>query len=258
MTPVNDPKHSVSNKLPHSCLIEDYAIIGDTQTAALVSKEGSIDWLCLPRFDSGACFASLLGGETNGFWRITPTNGCERTTRRYQGETLILETDFHTSTGTVRITDCMGIRSEHATIIRMVDGITGHVSMRMDLVVRFDYGWVVPWMTQQGDHLHGIAGPDLICLVAPVETEGENFATFANFTVGPNERVPFVFSWHPQFGGGSCGINADQAIKDTTDWWSKWSGQCTYEGRHRDIVIRSLITLKALTYAPSGGIVSTW
>ena len=236
--------------------IEEYALIGDTHTAALVSSNGSIDWLCLPRFDSGACFAALLGTEENGFWRISPTNGYQSTTRRYRDGTLVLETDFHTADGVVRVIDFMPIRSEHATVIRIVEGVSGQVAMHMDLVVRFDYGWVVPWMSRVEDHLHGIAGPDVICLVTPVETKGENLRTVSDFTVGPGEQVPFVFSWHPQFSEGSCGGDAEQAAADTSDWWSNWSARCRYVGPQRAAVVRSLITLKALTYEPTGGIVA--
>jgi GH15 family glucan-1,4-alpha-glucosidase len=236
--------------------VEDYALIGDAHTAALVGRNGSIDWLCLPRFDSGACFAALLGGEENGFWRIAPVGGSDRVTRRYRGETLVLETEFHTSDGVVRLVDCMPRRSDHASVVRLVEGVAGQVALRMDLVVRFDYGWVVPWMLRAGDHLHGIAGPDSICLATPAGTRGENLRTICEFSVGPGDRVPFVFSWHPQFAEGGCGGDALAAITETEAWWRKWSGSCSYEGPWRDAVVRSLITLKALTYEPTGGIVA--
>jgi GH15 family glucan-1,4-alpha-glucosidase len=237
-------------------LVEDYALIGDGHTAALVGRNGSIDWLCLPRFDSGACFAALLGNEKHGFWRLAPAAGAGRVTRRYRGETLVLETEFHTGDGVVRVVDCMPRRSDHASVARVIEGISGRVAMRMDLVIRFDYGWVVPWMQRAGDHLHGTAGPDSICLATPAQTRGENFRTVAEFTVGAGEQVPFVLSWHPQFAEGSCGGDAVQAIAATEAWWRKWSGRCAYQGPWRDAVVRSLITLKALSYEPTGGIVA--
>jgi GH15 family glucan-1,4-alpha-glucosidase len=236
--------------------VEDYALIGDGHTGALVGRNGSIDWLCLPRFDSGACFAALLGGEDNGFWRIAPAGGSDRVTRRYRDETLVLETEFQTSEGVVRLVECMPRRSDHASVVRLVEGVAGHVALRMDLVVRFDYGWVVPWMLRVGDHLHGIAGPDSVCLATPARTRGENLRTICEFSVGPGDRVPFVFSWHPQFAEGGCGGDALAAIAETEAWWRKWSGNCSYEGPYRDAVVRSLITLKALTYEPTGGIVA--
>ncbi|MEP7022835.1 MAG: glycoside hydrolase family 15 protein [Actinomycetota bacterium] len=236
--------------------VEDYALIGDTHTAALVGRNGSIDWLCLPRFDSGACFAALLGGEEHGFWRIAPVAAPDRVARRYRGETLVLETEFHTAEGVVRVVDCMPRRSDHASVVRVVEGVSGRVGMRMDLVVRFDYGWVVPWMQRAGDHLHGVAGPDSICLATPAATRGENFRSIGEFSVGPGDRVPFVLSWHPQFAQASCGGDAIQAVAATESWWQVWSGRCGYRGPWRDAVVRSLITLKALTYEPTGGIVA--
>ncbi len=235
--------------------VEAYALIGDTQTAALVGRNGSIDWLCLPRFDSGACFAALLGGEENGFWRIAPAGGAQRAVRRYRGETLVLETDFHTSDGVVRLVDCMPHRSDHASVVRVVEGVCGRVPMRMDLVIRFDYGWVVPWMSRAGDHLHGIAGPDSVCLATPVEAGGDHLRTMAEFAVSSGDRVPFVLSWHPQFACGNCGGDAAAAVAGTESWWRERSGRCSYQGPWRDAVVRSLVTLKALSYQPTGGIV---
>jgi GH15 family glucan-1,4-alpha-glucosidase len=236
--------------------VEDYPVIGDGHTAALVGRNGSIDWLCLPRFDSGACFAGLLGGEEHGFWRIAPASGADRVARRYRGETLVLETEFHTTEGVVRLVDCMPRRSDHASVTRVVEGVSGRVAMRMDLVIRFDYGWVVPWMSRADDHLHGLAGPDSVCLATPAQTRGENFRTIAEFTVGPGEKVPFVLSWHPQFAEGGCGGDAVQAIAATEAWWREWTGHCGYQGPWRDAVVRSLVTLKALSYEPTGGIVA--
>ncbi len=236
--------------------IEDYALLGDTHTAALVGTNGSIDWLCLPRFDSGACFAALLGGEKNGFWQIAPAGGHHRVSRRYRGETLVLETDFHTAEGIVRVVDCMPRRSDHASVVRVVEGISGRVPMRMDLVVRFDYGWIVPWVRMVGEHLHGVAGPDFVCLATPVETRGENLRTIAEFSVGPGDEVPFVFSWHSQYSDGVCGGNAADKVAETEAWWRRWSERCSYQGPWRDAVVRSLITLKTLTYEPTGAVVA--
>ncbi len=234
----------------------EYALIGDTHTAALVGRDGSVDWLCLPRFDSGACFAALLGGEEHGFWRIAPAGGAHRVVRRYRDETLVLETEFHTADGVVRLVDCMPRRSDHASVVRVVEGVSGRVPMRMDLVIRFDYGCFVPWTTRAGDHLHGIAGPDLVCLATPAQTRGENLRTIAEFSVGPSDRVPLVLSWHPQFAEGGCGGDAAQAVAATESWWREWSGRCGYQGPWRDAVVRSLVTLKALRYEPTGGIVA--
>ncbi len=236
--------------------IEDYAIIGDGYSAALVATSGSIDWLCLPRFDSGACFAALLGGAEHGFWRLAPVAAPRSVLRRYRDSTLVLETDISTDDGVVRIIDCMPARSDHASVVRVVRGIAGAVPMRMELVVRFDYGWVVPWMQRAGDHLHGIAGPDAICLATPVATSAENLSSVATFTVKAGEQVPFVLSWHPQFAEGRCGGDADEAIRETEAWWRDFGASCTYDGPHRKAVVRSLVTLKALTYAPTGGIVA--
>ena len=236
--------------------IDDYALIGDTHTAALVGTNGSIDWLCLPRFDSGACFAALLGGSEHGYWQIAPVGDVQRVVRRYREDSLVLETDFHTRDGVVRVIDCMPLRSDHASVVRIVKGISGRVPMRMELVVRFDYGWVVPWMTRIGDHLHGVAGPDFICLVTAIDTVGENLRTVAEFDSVPGEGVPFVLTWHPHFEEGSCGGDAESAVAKTDDWWRQWSVRCRYEGPWRSAVVRSLITLKALTYGPSGGMVA--
>ncbi len=170
--------------------IEEYALLGDTHTAALVGANGSIDWLCLPRFDSGACFAALLGGEKNGFWQIAPVGGYHRVSRRYRGESLVLETEFHTAEGIVRVVDCMPRRVWPGQRRPGRRGISGRVPMRMDLVMRFDYGWIVPWMRRVGEHLHGVAGPDFVCLATPVETRGENFRTIVEFSVAPAMRFP--------------------------------------------------------------------
>jgi GH15 family glucan-1,4-alpha-glucosidase len=238
--------------------LEDYALIGDTQTAALVSTEGAIDWLCLPRFDSGACFASLLGDRRHGSWRIAPSDGGVATERRYRPGTLVLETIFTTPQGVVRVVDCMPIRGEAPDVVRLVEGISGRVDMRMDLTIRFDYGRSVPWVRRAGeDHLVAISGPDSLHLRTPVDIRGEGLATVADFGVSAGDQVPFVLTWHPSHEPAPAAIDAARAVDDTTTWWIEWSQRCTTPpGPHRDTVLRSLITLKALTYAPTGGLVA--
>ena len=242
-----------------ACLlnIEDYALIGDTQTAALVSIEGSIDWLCLPRFDSAACFAALLGDQKNGLWRIAPVGADRaRTSRRYRPGTLVLETVFDTDQGTVRIIDCMPVRGEAPDVVRIVEGVSGRVDMRMELVIRFDYGRSVPWVRTIDGALRAIAGPDSLCLSTPVPMRGVELSTVAEFAVAAGERVPFVLTWRPSHLPPTPAIDAEQALSETDAWWTEWSAQCTTTGPQRDVVLRSLITLKALTYAPTGGLVA--
>jgi GH15 family glucan-1,4-alpha-glucosidase len=238
--------------------IEDYALIGDTQTAALVSNRGAIDWLCLPRFDSGACFAALLGDASHGSWRIAPAEAPTASARAYRPGTLVLETTFTTSHGSVRVVDCMPVRGEAPDVVRIVEGVSGRVDMRMDLTIRFDYGRSVPWVRRVGDqHLVAISGPDSLHLRTPVVTRGEDLSTIAEFTVCAGDRVPFVLTWHPSHEQEPVAIDPHQAVEDTTSWWTEWSGRCTTpEGPHREMVVRSLVTLKALTYAPTGGLVA--
>ena len=238
--------------------LEDYAVIGDSQTAALVSTEGAIDWLCLPRFDSGACFASLLGDGRHGSWRIAPATGGSAVQRRYRPDTLVLETTFSTPQGTVRVVDCMPIRGEAPDVVRLVEGVAGRVDMRMDLTVRFDYGRSVPWVRRLGDdHLVAISGPDALHLRTPVGLHGEGLSTIADFTVSAGDQVPFVLTWHPSHEAAPAAVDAIRALDDTTAWWLAWSQRCTTEdGPYRDAVLRSLITLKALTYAPTGGLMA--
>ncbi len=237
-------------------LIEGYALLGDTQTAALVGRDGSIDWLCFPRFDSGALFAALLGTEQHGRWQIAPQAEVTATRRRYQGETLILETEFDTADGTVRVIDFMPPRGEAPDVVRIVEGVTGRVAMRMQLRIRFDYGRVVPWVRREDGALAAVAGPDSCWLRTPVETRGEELQTVAHFVVKPGDRVPFVLTWRESHLEPPQPIHAEHALRDTREYWSGWLAHCTYDGQWRDAVIRSLITLKALTYAPSGGIVA--
>lgn len=236
--------------------IEDYALIGDTQTAALVGRDGSIDWLCLPRFDSGACFAGLLGDRSHGRWKLAPVGDDVHVQRRYVPGTLVLETTFHTATGTVRMTDCMPVRAPTPDVVRLVEGIAGSVTMEMDLVVRFDYGIAVPWVRRLDGTLSIVAGPDALELFAGVPVHGEDLATRATFAVHAGDRVPFVLTWHASSEPPPTRADPDRAVPDTIAWWQKWSGRCTAGGRWNEEVRSSLVTLKALTYAPTGGIVA--
>ncbi len=239
-----------------SVRIEDYAIVGDTQTIALVGIDGSIDWLCLPRFDSGACFAALLGDASHGRWQIAPAGGVRRTRRRYRGDTLVLETEMETADGVVRVVDSMPIRGKYPDVVRVVEGVSGSVPMRSELVVRFDYGSIVPWVRKIDGRLHAIAGPDALVLTTPVRTHGERFTTVAQFTVHAGERVPFVLTWHPSYEAAPESAEPFSAIDETEAWWREWASRNEDAGTYRDATLRSLITLKALTYAPSGGIVA--
>ena len=236
--------------------IEDYAIIGDTHTAALVSREGSIDWLCLPRFDSPACFAALLGDGSHGRWLIAPAGAVRSVQRRYRGDSLVLETEFRTSTGTVRLVECMPPRQDSPDVARVVEGVSGRVRMRMELVIRFDYGSIVPWVRQRDGALQAVAGPDSLWLRTPVETGGENFTTVAEFEVVEGDQVPFMLTWHLSHQPAPRVIDPLEAIRETERWWHRWVGQLSYEGGWREAVTRSLLTLKALTYGPTGGIVA--
>jgi GH15 family glucan-1,4-alpha-glucosidase len=236
--------------------IEDYALIGNTRTAALVAKDGSIDWLCCPRFDSPACFAALLGKAQHGRWAITPTQPITATQRRYRNGSLVLETELTTASGQIRIVDCMPPGATTPTIVRVVEGLRGEVPVCMQLIVRFDYGWVVPWVRNVQGELRAVGGPDALTLRTPVKTRGENLTTVAQFTLHEGQRVPFVLSWHRSNHEPPPPIDAELAITDTEHWWHTWVKHCTYEGPWRDAVVRSLITLKALTYSPTGGIVA--
>ncbi len=236
--------------------IEDYGLIGDTQTAALVGRDGSIDWLCLPRFDSGACFAALLGDRSNGRWQLAP-RAPARVERRYVPGTLVLETTFHTDDGGVRITDFMPIRTDVPDLVRVVEGVYGSVDMEMDLTVRTDYGVAVPWVRRLDGALSFVAGPDAMELRTEVPTHGEDLATAASFRVSPGDRVPFVLTWHPSHEPvPQAPHEPDRMMDETVAWWQQWSGRAPTGGRWADDVRSSLVTLKALTYAPTGGIVA--
>jgi GH15 family glucan-1,4-alpha-glucosidase len=236
--------------------IEDYAFLSDTQTGALVSRDGCVDWLCFPRFDSGACFASLIGTGENGRWKFWPNEQIKSTRRRYRGETLILETEIETASGVVRLIDFMPPRGTNPDIVRIVEGVRGSVPMRMQLVIRFDYGHIVPWVRQRDDGLEAIAGPDALILRTPIETRGEDLTTVAEFTVAEGERIPFVLTWFASHEKPPRAIHPEHALRQTEEYWDKWSSQCQDQGPWREAVVRSLITLKGLTYAPTGGIVA--
>jgi GH15 family glucan-1,4-alpha-glucosidase len=234
--------------------IEDYALIGDCHTAALVGRDGSIDWLCLPRFDSGACFAALLGTKDNGRWQIAPQGEVRRTTRRYRPGTLILETDFETDDGAVTLIDFMAPRAREPNLVRIVQGRRGRVAMRTELTLRFDYGSIVPWVRKTATGIEAIAGPDSVYIDTPVELRGENLHTVGEFTVSAGQQQCFGMLWHPSNEERAAPSDATCRCDDTQQWWEQWAEQCTYEGPHRDMVLQSLVALKGLTYAPTGGI----
>jgi GH15 family glucan-1,4-alpha-glucosidase len=236
--------------------IEDYALIGDCQTAALVGKDGSIDWLCLPWFDSAACFAALLGSPKNGRWQIAPVESPTRVRRHYRGDSLILESEFETQAGSVTIIDFMPPRGAEPDLVRIVRGIHGMVQMRMELVIRFDYGSIIPWVRSVSGGIHAIAGPDAVVLETPVTVRGEDFKTFAEFEISAGQEIPFVLTWYASHKEAPPRIDSAQSLAYTEQWWQEWSSTCTYDGPWRDAVMRSLVTLKALTFAPSGGIVA--
>ncbi len=237
--------------------IEDYALIGDTMTAALVGRNGSIDWLCLPRFDSDAAFAALLGDHENGHWQLHPKGDVTAVRRRYRPGTLVLETEFDTPDGTVRLIDFMPVRQEHADLVRIVEGVRGRVPVHMELVIRFNYGKTVPWVRRMDDGRHvAVAGPDALYLATPVEVRGENFHTVADFTVEAGDRVPFSLAWDRSHHHAALPAEPERLLAETTAYWEDWSAGSTYRGAYADAVQRSLLTLKALTYAPTGGIVA--
>ena len=240
-----------------SSRIEDYGLIGDCETAALVGRDGSIDWLCWPAFDSDACFAALLGTPKNGRWLIAPAAEVGSTSRRYWDNTLILETQFETKDGTVAVIDFMPPRGHASDVVRLVRGVKGRVKMRMELVIRFGFGVDIPWVRRTEDGaLLAICGPDMTVLRTPVELRGEDMTTVADFEVTESATVPFVLTYGPSHLPLPEPINPAQALQDTEDFWTEWCSRCTYEGDCRDLVMRSLITLKALTYGPTGGIVA--
>jgi GH15 family glucan-1,4-alpha-glucosidase len=239
-----------------SVKLEDYGLIGDRHTAALIGINGSIDWMCLPRFDSAACFAAILGDEQNGCWRIAPTDPCLHASHAYRINTLILETEFETEHGAVRLIDCMPPQGSCPDVLRIVEGIRGEVRMEMKLVVRFDYGITVPWVQTKGGLSTMIAGPDALILRSNVKTRGHGLSTVAEFTIAAGERKFFALSWYPSHEKPPEPIDPEEALSETKAYWTDWVSHCTYKGEWRDLIVRSLITLKALTYAPTGGIVA--
>jgi GH15 family glucan-1,4-alpha-glucosidase len=240
-----------------SSRIEDYALIGDCETAALVGRDGSIDWLCWPAFDSDACFAALLGTHKNGRWLIAPAEEITKSSRRYWDNTLILETRFETANGVAALIDFMPPRGKASDVVRLVRGVEGKVKLEMQLVIRFEFGADIPWVrkTEDGAML-AIGGQDMTVLRTPIETHGEDLTTVASFEVGAGETIPFVLTYGASHLPVPEPIDPAQALRDTEEFWAEWCSHCTYKGEYRDLVMRSLITLKALTYEPTGGIVA--
>ena len=236
--------------------IEDYALIGDCETAALVGRNGSIDWLCWPAFDSDACFAAILGDRKNGRWLVAPAEDVTSISRRYLGNTLILETRFETGSGTVALIDFMPPRGKASDIVRLVRGIKGKVKMRMELVIRFGFGVDIPWVRRIDHSLMAIAGQDMTVLRTPVETRGEDLTTVSDFEVGDGETVPLVLTYGPSHLDPPAPIDPELALRETEKFWNEWCGHCTRDGDYHDLIVRSLITLKALTFGPTGGIVA--
>jgi GH15 family glucan-1,4-alpha-glucosidase len=235
--------------------IEDYAYIGDMHTGALVGRDGSIDWLCLPRFDSGACFSALLGTPEHGRWLLAPMAEA-RVTRRYRDATLVLDTEFTTKDGTVRVTDCMPVRNRQADVVRMVTGLSGRVRMRTELIPRFDYGKIVPWLRSNGGRIQAVAGPDTVVIDADVPLSVTDERIEGEFEVEAGHLVCIRMAWTGPRDRAPSTLDVPVAVKRTEQWWRNWSEQCVYDGPYSDSVIRSLVTLKALTYQPSGGIVA--
>ncbi len=237
--------------------IEDYAVIGDCETAALVGKDGSIDWLCWPSFPSGACFAALLGNDgENGCWKMAPAAGATKCTRKYREHTLILETTFEAPDGIFTVVDFMPIRGSHSDIVRIVRGIKGQVAVRMELAVRFDYGRIIPWVTRFDGGIQAIAGPDLVVFRAPVKHHGEDMKTVSDFTVSEGESVPFVLTYGASHERTPRPIDAEKALVETERFWRHWASHCKTKGEYAAVIERSLMTLKALIYRPTGGIVA--
>ncbi|MGL9621927.1 glycoside hydrolase family 15 protein [Bradyrhizobium sp. U531] len=236
--------------------IEDYALIGDCETAALVGRDGSIDWLCWPAFDSDACFAAILGTHKNGRWLIAPSEDVTGTSRRYLGDTLILETRIETRSGAVALIDFMPPRGKASDIVRLVRGLEGTVKMRMELVIRFGFGVDIPWVRRIDHSLMAIAGQDMTVLRTPAKTRGEDLTTVSDFEVKAGETMPFVLTYGPSHLAPPEPIDPEVALEETEKFWKDWCGHCTRDGDYRELIMRSLITLKALTFGPTGGIVA--
>lgn len=236
--------------------IEDYALIGDCETAALVGRDGSIDWLCWPAFDSDACFSAILGTHKNGRWLIAPSEDVTGTSRRYLGDTLILETRIETRSGAVALIDFMPPRGKASDIVRLVRGLEGTVKMRMELVIRFGFGVDIPWVRRIDHSLMAIAGQDMTVLRTPAKTRGEDLTTVSDFEVKAGETMPFVLTYGPSHLAPPEPIDPEVALEETEKFWKDWCGHCTRDGEYRELIMRSLITLKALTFGPTGGIVA--
>ena len=236
--------------------IEDYALLGDLHTGALVGRDGSIDWLCLPKFDSPACFAALLDSPRAGRWQLAPAGAGPCTRRAYRGDTLVLETVWETASGAVKVIDFMPPRDNVVDVVRIVEGLSGTVNMHGELRLRFDYGRIVPWVRRVDGGIYAVAGPDGVWLATPVPLGGEDLATISRFTVREGERIPFVLTWAPSYSHRPRQVHAEDALLDTVTFWELWSARSRVAGHWRDAIQRSLIVLKAMTYVPTGGIVA--
>ncbi len=238
--------------------IEDYAVIGNHETMALVCRNASIDWLCLPRFDSDACFAALLGTSGHGRWQIAPADAAAQSERHYRDGTLVLETEFRCSAGRVKVIDCMHAwPGERVDVLRLVRGVEGKVPMHMELCLRFGYGRIVPWVSRTDDgRLQAVAGPDRVVLATPVELRGEDLTTQADFTVAAGEQVPFSLTWAPSWQPTAESPDTPALVAEETREGEAWSAQCREAGPWTDAVRRSLVTLKALSHRDTGGIVA--
>ncbi len=236
--------------------IEDYALIGDLQTAALVHRSGSIDWCCFPRFDSGACFAALLGEPDHGRWLLAPAGAVRRSARRYRHDTLILESVYETDEGSVRAIDFMPPRGVTPDIVRIVEGLDGEVRMRSELAIRFDFGHIVPWVRRIDHARVAVAGPDAICFRTPAKIHPEGMTTVSDFVLSPGDRVPFVLTWFPSHEPLPEETDPERALAETEGYWLDWAARCEHDGDYHEEIHQSLLMLKALTYAPTGGIVA--
>src|SRR5271170_4526967 len=232
----------------HGSRIEDYSLIGDCETAALVSRSGSIDWLCWPSFSSAACFAALLGTRDHGFWQISPKGKVKAVARQYEGQTLIVQTTFETREGEVCLIDFMPPREKHSHVVRIVRGIRGKVAMQMDLAIRFDYGRTIPWVTRTGDGVRAIAGMDMVTLRTKARLRGEGMTTRSEFTVRKGETMTFTLTNSSSLEKAPPELSVEKALAETERFWSKWSKKNAYTGPYKEAVERSLITLKAMTY----------
>ena len=236
--------------------IEDYAMIGDLRTAALVARDGCVDWLCAPRFDSGACFAALLGDADNGHWKLGPADGRVASERRYRDGTMILESEFEADGGRARVIDFMPAGDPETSIVRIVRGLSGTVEMRMEMIIRLDYGATIPWVERREGGLVALAGPDSLHLRSPVRTRGERYTTVAEFVVREGEQIPFTLVYSPSYEDPPRAIDPFWALETTEAWWKRWSDRCHYTEDYEEQVVRSLVVLKALTYEPTGAVVA--